>query len=43
MARTGREIGQATGMLTDQLGVSAEEAFVRPRAYAYAYATPPAA
>ncbi|WP_393080138.1 GAF and ANTAR domain-containing protein [Streptomyces sp. LN704] len=30
------EIDQATGMLTGQLGVSAEEAFVRLRAYAYA-------
>lgn len=30
------EIDQATGMLTGQLGVTAEEAFVRLRAYAYA-------
>ncbi|MCX4576477.1 GAF and ANTAR domain-containing protein [Streptomyces sp. NBC_01571] len=30
------EIDQATGMLTGQLGVSAEEAFVRLRAHAYA-------
>ncbi|MFJ1971414.1 GAF and ANTAR domain-containing protein [Streptomyces sp. NPDC087903] len=30
------EIDQATGMLTAQLGVSAEEAFVRLRAHAYA-------
>ncbi|MER5469066.1 ANTAR domain-containing protein [Streptomyces sp. NPDC002935] len=30
------EIDQATGMLTAQLGVSAEDAFVRLRAYAYA-------
>ncbi len=30
------EIDQATGMLTGQLGVSAAEAFVRLRAYAYA-------
>ncbi|MFF3659516.1 GAF and ANTAR domain-containing protein [Streptomyces olivochromogenes] len=30
------EIDQATGMLTAQLGVGAEEAFVRLRAYAYA-------
>jgi hypothetical protein len=30
------EIDQATGMLTEQLGVSIEEAFVRLRAYAYA-------
>jgi len=29
------EIDQATGMLTVQLGVSAAEAFVRLRAYAY--------
>jgi len=31
------EIDQATGMLTEQLGVSIEEAFVRLRAYAYAH------
>src|ERR1022692_2871986 len=30
------EIDQATGMLTEQLGVGMEEAFVRLRAYAYA-------
>ena len=30
------EIDQATGMLTEQLGVGVEEAFVRLRAYAYA-------
>jgi hypothetical protein len=30
------EIDQATGMLTAQLGVGTEEAFVRLRAYAYA-------
>ena len=30
------EIDQATGMLTEQLGVGIEEAFVRLRAYAYA-------
>jgi hypothetical protein len=30
------EIDQATGMLTEQLGVTIEEAFVRLRAYAYA-------
>jgi hypothetical protein len=30
------EIDQATGMLTEQLGVPAAEAFVRLRAYAYA-------
>jgi ANTAR domain len=30
------EIDQATGMLTEQLGVTAAEAFVRLRAYAYA-------
>ena len=30
------EIDQATGMLTVQLGVGIEEAFVRLRAYAYA-------
>src|SRR5579862_1678141 len=30
------EIGQATGMLTEQLGVGITEAFVRLRAYAYA-------
>lgn len=31
------EIDQATGMLTEQLGASIEEAFVRLRAYAYAH------
>jgi len=31
------EIDQATGMLTEQLGVGIEEAFVRLRAYAYAH------
>jgi hypothetical protein len=31
------EIDQATGMLTEQLGVSIDEAFVRLRAYAYAH------
>ena len=30
------EVDQATGMLTEQLGVGIEEAFVRLRAYAYA-------
>ena len=30
------EIDQATGMLTEQLGVSITDAFVRLRAYAYA-------
>jgi len=30
------EVDQATGMLTEQLGVSASEAFARLRAYAYA-------
>ncbi|HEX5299275.1 MAG TPA: ANTAR domain-containing protein, partial [Streptosporangiaceae bacterium] len=30
------EIDQATGMLTEQLGVGAAEAFARLRAYAYA-------
>jgi hypothetical protein len=30
------EIDQATGMLTEQLGVGIEEAFIRLRAYAYA-------
>jgi AmiR/NasT family two-component response regulator len=29
------EIDQATGMLTEQLGVSITDAFVRLRAYAY--------
>lgn len=36
LARHRAEIDQATGMLTEQLGVSIEEAFVRLRAYAYA-------
>ncbi len=31
------EIDQATGMLTEQLGVGIEEAFLRLRAYAYAH------
>ncbi len=31
------EIDQATGMLTEQLGVDIEEAFIRLRAYAYAH------
>ncbi|TKA11324.1 ANTAR domain-containing protein [Actinacidiphila oryziradicis] len=31
------EIDQATGMLTEQLGVSLEEAFIRLRAHAYAH------
>ncbi|MGP3926921.1 GAF and ANTAR domain-containing protein [Streptomyces sp. 8N616] len=31
------EIDQATGMLTEQLGVGIDEAFIRLRAYAYAY------
>jgi hypothetical protein len=31
------EIDQATGMLTEQLGVSIAEAFIRLRAYAYAH------
>jgi len=31
------EIDQATGMLTEQLGVGIEEAFIRLRAYAYAH------
>jgi hypothetical protein len=31
------EIDQATGMLTEQLGVGITEAFVRLRAYAYAH------
>jgi len=31
------EIDQATGMLTEQLGVSIKEAFIRLRAYAYAH------
>jgi hypothetical protein len=31
------EIAQATGMLTEQLGVGITEAFIRLRAYAYAY------
>ena len=31
------EIDQATGMLTEQLGVGIVEAFIRLRAYAYAY------
>jgi ANTAR domain len=31
------EVDQATGMLTEQLGTSIEEAFVRLRAYAYAH------
>jgi hypothetical protein len=30
------EIDQATGMLTEQLGVTVTEAFIRLRAYAYA-------
>jgi ANTAR domain len=30
------EIDQATGMLTEQLGVGIEDAFIRLRAYAYA-------
>lgn len=30
-------IDQATGMLTEQIGVGAEEAFIRLRAYAYAH------
>jgi|CZKW01.1.fsa_nt_gi hypothetical protein len=36
LARRRAEIDQATGMLTEQLGVGIEEAFVRLRAYAYA-------
>jgi ANTAR domain len=31
------EIDQATGMLTEQLGVGIAEAFIRLRAYAYAH------
>ena len=31
------EIDQATGMLTEQLGVGIEDAFIRLRAYAYAH------
>jgi AmiR/NasT family two-component response regulator len=31
------EIDQATGMLTEQLGVGIAEAFLRLRAYAYAH------
>ena len=31
------EIDQATGMLTEQLGVGITEAFIRLRAYAYAH------
>jgi AmiR/NasT family two-component response regulator len=33
------EIDQATGMLTEQLGVGIVEAFARLRAYAYAHDT----
>jgi hypothetical protein len=36
LARHRAQIDQATGMLTVQLGVTAGEAFVRLRAYAYA-------
>ncbi len=36
LARHRAEIDQATGMLTEQLGVDIEDAFVRLRAYAYA-------
>jgi hypothetical protein len=36
LARHRAEIDQATGMLTEQLGVTAAEAFARLRAYAYA-------
>jgi hypothetical protein len=31
-------VHQATGMILVQLGISAEAAFARPRAYAYAHA-----
>jgi AmiR/NasT family two-component response regulator len=31
------EIDQATGMLTEQLGVGIAEAFIRLRSYAYAH------
>jgi hypothetical protein len=34
------EIDQATGMLTEQLGVNVTEAFIRLRAYAYAHDRP---
>jgi ANTAR domain len=34
------EIDQATGMLTEQLGVGIKEAFIRLRAYAYAHDRP---
>jgi ANTAR domain/GAF domain len=34
------EIDQATGMLTEQLGVGVKEAFIRLRAYAYAHDRP---
>jgi hypothetical protein len=34
------EIDQATGMLTEQLGVDLKEAFIRLRAYAYAHDRP---
>ena len=37
LGRHRAEIDQATGMLTEQLGVSIDEAFVRMRAYAYAH------
>jgi hypothetical protein len=37
LGRHRAEIDQATGMLTEQLGVSIDEAFVRLRAYAYAH------
>ena len=33
----GAEIDQATGMVTEQLGVGMAEAFVRLRAHAYAH------
>ena len=36
MASYRAEIDQATGMLTEQLGVTITDAFVRLRAYAYA-------
>jgi hypothetical protein len=37
LARHRAEIDQATGMLTEQLGVGIAEAFIRLRAYAYAH------
>jgi hypothetical protein len=37
LSRHRAEIDQATGMLTEQLGVSIAEAFIRLRAYAYAH------